>query len=246
MIKETYKSTTNVIIHDHHVIKSSRILILNKLSSTEIYAILISKIQNKLSSNFSFENLCDKNDIDWAAIYMLPRLAKYNIYMRSFQYKLLNNVLFLNKKLHIFGIKLSPLCSFCNLCEETPFHIFYECERIKCLRSGLVQYFQNSLVLPNLTPQTAIFRFPDSKNSDYNFKKIKLLIHHILLIFKLYIYRSKEKHFIHINNLIADKSVKAIEKEIDASNSKNTIAFKNKRNITNDIISITYMNACKT
>ena len=55
MIKETHKSTTNVIIHDHHVIKSSRILILNKLSSTEIYAILISKIQNKLSSNFSFE-----------------------------------------------------------------------------------------------------------------------------------------------------------------------------------------------
>ena len=160
--------------------------------------------------------------------------------MWYFQYKLLNNVLFLNKKLHIFGIKSSPLCSFCNLCDETPLHIFYECDSIKCLWSDLVHYFQNSLVLPILTPQTAIFGFLDSTNSDYNFKKNKLLINHILLIFKLYVYRSREKQFIHINNLIAEiKSAKAIEKEIATSNSKKTIAFKNKWHITNDIISIT-------
>ena len=47
----------------------------------------------------------------------------------------------LNKKLHIFGIKSSPLCPFCNLCDETPLHIFYKCDRIKCLWLDLVQYF---------------------------------------------------------------------------------------------------------
>ena len=124
--------------------------------------------------------------------------------MRSFQYNLLNNVLFLNKKLHIFGIKLSPLCSFCNLCDETPLHIFYECDSIKCLWSDLVHYFQNSLLLRILTPQTAIFGFLDSANSAYNFKKNKLLINHFLLIFKLFVSRSREKQFIHINNLIAE------------------------------------------
>ena len=76
---------------------------------------------------------------------MLPRLATYNTYVRSFQYKLLNDVLFLNKKLHIFGIRLSPLCSFCNLCNETHLYIFYECDSIKFLWSDLVHYFQNSL-----------------------------------------------------------------------------------------------------
>ena len=209
-------------------------------SSTEIYANLISKFQNKPSSNFSFENRFNENDIDWATIYMLPRLATYNTYMWSFQYKLLNIVLFLNKKLHIFGIKSSPLCSFFNLCDETPLHIFYECDSIKCFRSDLVRYLQNSLVLPILTPQTAIFGFRDSKNSDYNFKKNELLINHILLIFKLYTYRSREKQFIHINSLIAEiKSAKAIEKQIATSNSRKTIAFKNKWNITNDIITRT-------
>ena len=44
--------------------------------------------------------------------------------MQSVQYKILNNVLFLNKKLHTFGVKPSPLCSFCNLYDETPYHNF--------------------------------------------------------------------------------------------------------------------------
>ena len=68
----------------------------------------------------------------------------YNTYMRSFQYKILNNVLFLNKKLYTFGIKPSPLCSFCNLYDETPLHIFYECNAVKCLWVDLVQCFQNN------------------------------------------------------------------------------------------------------
>ena len=107
------------------------------------------------------------------------------------------------------------------------------------MRSDLVQCFQNSLVFPTLPPQTAIFGFLDSANSDYNFKKNKLLINHILLIFKLYVI-DPETQFIHINNLIAEiKSVKAIQKEIATSNSKKTIAFKNKWHITNDKISIT-------
>ena len=77
--------------------------------------------------------------------------------MRSFQYKILNNVFFLNKKLQTFGIKPSSLCSFCILYDETPYHIFYECSRIKYLWSDFVQWFQNKLILPTLTPQTAIF-----------------------------------------------------------------------------------------
>ena len=94
-------------------------------------------------------------------------------------------------------------------------YTYFMNDRIKCLWWDLVQYFQNSLVLLTLTPQTAIFGFLDSTNSDYNFKKNKVLINHILLILKLYIYRSKEKQFIHINNLIAEiKSVKAIEKKL--------------------------------
>ena len=148
---------------------------------------------------------------------------------------MLNNVLFLNKKLHTFGIKPSPLCSFGKLCDKTPYHIFHECDRVKCLWSDLVQCFQNNLILPTLTPQTAIFGFLDSTNNDSIFENNKCLSNHILLIFKLYLYKSREKKLININKAEIQK-VKRIEKEIALTNSKKTIAFTRKWNITNNIV----------
>ena len=93
------------------ITQDSRVITLDKLTSTEICFILILKVQNKPSSNIYFENLFNYNDIDWTAIYMLPHLVTHNTCMRSFQYKILNNIIYLNKKIHIFGIKSPPLCS---------------------------------------------------------------------------------------------------------------------------------------
>ena len=119
---------------------------------------------------------------------MLRRLVTHSNCMRSFQYKILNNILYINKRLYIFGIKSSPLCSFYNLCDETPLHIFYECDRVKFLWSELVQCFQNTLILPTLTPQTAILGILDSVSNNSFFENNKKLINHILLILKLYVY----------------------------------------------------------
>ena len=91
---------------------------------------MISRAQNKPSSNIYFENLYNDYNIDWTAICTLPCLITNNAYMRSFQYKILNNVLFLNKKRHTFEINPSPLCSLSNLYDETPYHMFYECDRV--------------------------------------------------------------------------------------------------------------------
>ena len=77
-------------------------------------------------------------NIDWTVNLYGITPCTYNTYMRSIQYNILNNVLFLNKKLHTFGIKPYVLCSSCNLYDETPFHIFYEFDRAKCLWSDLV------------------------------------------------------------------------------------------------------------
>ena len=83
------ENATNPIIHGHHLIRGSRIITLEKLRSTERYSILISKVQNKSSSNIYFENLFNQYNIDWQTIYMLPRLVTYNIYMKSFQCRFL-------------------------------------------------------------------------------------------------------------------------------------------------------------
>ena len=113
------------------------------------------------------------------------------------------------------------------------------CNRVKCLWSDLVQCFQSNLILPTLTPQTASFGFLDSANNDSIFENNKCLSNNILLIFKLYVYKSREKKPIveKAQNLIAEiQKVKQIEKEIALTNSKKMIAFTKKWRIINNIV----------
>ena len=131
-------------------------------------------------------------------------------------------MLYFSTKTLYFGRKPSSLCSFCNLYDETPYHIFYECDRVKCLWSDLVQCFQNNLILPILTPQTAIFGFFDYTNNDSIYENNKCVSNHILLILKLYVYKSIEKNLLNINNLITEiRKIKRIEKEIALPPRKN-------------------------
>ena len=147
--------------------------------------------------------------LDWNKIYLSPRLATIDTTLRSFQNKILNNVLFLNKKLYKFGITNTALCSFCNTLEETPIHIFFDCVYVKCLWERLRMKFQNDFILPSLTPQTAILGLYNEANDNYN------LLSHISLIFKYYFYMSREKRTLNIDILITNLiKVKKKEKQI--------------------------------
>ena len=187
----------------YHVIKVARILLSDKLSSKEIYFNLVSNIVNKPTSNIYFENFL-KTQCDWSLICLLPRLATIDTTLHSFQYKILNNVLFLNKKFSKFGITNTALCSFCKIFEETPIHIFYDSIHVKSLWEKLQTKFQIDIILASLTPQAAIPWLTNEANNIYN------LLNHILLVFKYYVYRSREKHILNIDisidNLIEIKN----------------------------------------
>ena len=73
-------------------------------------------------------------------IYKVPRIAMYDVKNCIFQFKLINNVLYLNKKLFHFGIIFQPKCSICELHDETPQHLFYECICKQHLRNHLQLY----------------------------------------------------------------------------------------------------------
>ena len=89
------------------------------------------------------------------------------------------------------------------------------------------KYF--NLILSTLTSQTAILGIFDSVSNNSFFENNKILINHILLIFKLYVYKSREKKLTNVNNLMAKiLKVKKIEKEIALNNSMKTIDFRKK------------------
>ena len=55
-------------------------------------------------------------------LYLLLRKTTINTKYRSFQYKILNNALYLNKILFKFRKVKFPLCSFCNSADKTIIH----------------------------------------------------------------------------------------------------------------------------
>ena len=107
---------------------------------------------------------------------MLPRIVTKDSRLQVFQYKLLNNFLYLNKILFRFGKIDSPLCTFCKMIEETPLHLFYNCIKTKLLLDQLKDFTPNeTLHFRSLTLQSAIL-------GHINLSDDYLLINHIILI----------------------------------------------------------------
>ena len=100
--------------------------------------------------------------------------------------------------------------SFRHSYDETIKHIFLDCIYVKQLWNHLRLFLTNDVSLPILTPQTAIFGFIRRiENSVY-----KITIH-ILLIFKLYIYKSRGRGTLKLSRLINEiKKVKLLEKKL--------------------------------
>ena len=209
----------NTII-EHHVIQKSRIVSLEKLNSREIYWHLIISLKTKPTSQVYFENIF--GDLDWSKIYLIPRMVTVNTHLRCFQYKILNNILYLNKKLFLFGNAISSKCSFCNSYDETTIHLLSGCVKTQALWLDLKSFFRNDFNLPLLTPQTAIFGFDDID------EKIFEISNHLLLIYKFNIYKSREKNALSVKTLLKD-ILKVKKNEKCLANSHKKVAKYNKK-----------------
>ena len=176
----------NIIYLNCHLIKNSQILAIEKLIPKKLYSLSII-LKNELTTFqkyfcITFSNL----QVEWKEICLLLRNVSIDTNLSMFQYKILNNILSLNEQLVIFNKKDSKLCSYCRLQDETINHIFVECKFAIKLWSDLRHYCQRSFVIPILNPQSATFGFfeidPD----------LVILLNHILLLYKYYIYSSRD------------------------------------------------------
>ena len=150
---------------------------LDKLHCREIYNILVYTSPHKPTSQVYFENLFRKQELNWKEIYTLPWKVSID----------LNNVLYLNKKLFIFGKSPSSLYSFCKQADETIPQLFYECNIKKKLRNRLDLFFNDCFHLPQLLPRTVFFGFFNTYSNNLR------LENHILLLFKIYLYISRKQ-----------------------------------------------------
>ena len=187
-IKQTSKNTSLVANKDNNLRRGSRTIILEKLSPKELYSLLISAIDHQPTSSIHFDNLFPNTELPWNEIYLTVRKVTANSHLHCFSYKIINHVLCLKKKLFQFGKAQSPLCSFCHTNAETTPHVFHKCSVAKIFWNQLLFFFLKQTLTFLIEKQTALFGFIIESDNNLN-----ILQNHILLIFKLYIYQSRER-----------------------------------------------------
>ena len=96
-----------------------------------------------------------------------------------------NNALYLNKHFYNFKLNDTKLCSFCNQEDETVIHLFASCSKSKTLWNTLKEFFKDTINLPSLTPQAAIFGFLQTD------QELFLILYYLSLLFKYYLYVSR-------------------------------------------------------
>ena len=111
-----------VFIFDHHIARNSQIHSLNKITSNELYLILVEANTIKPTAQDYLENLFETSQFNWKKIDFLIRNTTLDTKERML-YKVLHNILHANKMLFKLGKVTSPRCCFCKLHDETIIHL---------------------------------------------------------------------------------------------------------------------------
>ena len=169
---------------------------MNKLTPADLYSFSIF-VRNTIPTNPKYyKDTLPNVEVEWKNIYLLPHRVTIDTKLRMFQYKILNNILYLNKHLLLFGKKDNKFCSYCLTEEETISHIFATCHKTSSLWNKLKFCLKNSVHIPEFNPQSAIFGF---LQVDPHFV---LILNHIVLLFKYYVYFRKDSNKLSLAALI--------------------------------------------
>ena len=197
------------------IILPTEVLQFNRIRSKQFYDVLVAEKYERPLSTFRLKNRYDVTDKELALARSYIVSITNDVRYREFQFKVLNNVLNLNYKLYKMKLICSPLCSFCNLENETTEHVFWNCKIIRDFWNKLA----NELAMFDfsiLTEKTVILGL---------LRKDCVLFNHVLIIAKKTIYLSRLKP---ANPTISDftslflKSYK-MEKYISKRNNKITV-----------------------
>ena len=98
-----------------------------KKKSKHFYSLLQNKkaqlpnMARKLQNEFNFASAQRQQ------MFNLPHQVALEPYVKGFQYKVLNFILYTNTKLHKIGYSTDDHCTFCKLGRETLYHLLFSC-----------------------------------------------------------------------------------------------------------------------
>ena len=179
----------------------------------------------------SEKDIVGNSTVNWRNAYYLPFLCTRETKLRVFQFKLLHRRIATNDFLCKIGIKQVDSCSFCGETTETLVHLFWNCKHTQAFWKKLLEWLSQKIV--NL--KDSIFSPFLCLGLVENVSNV--LLHHLLLIARHYIYTCKLKNSmpklqVYIQLLLTSMK---IEKEIALENSTLN-SYERKWNPLNDAL----------
>ena len=214
------------------ILQCTRLIPLENLASKQIYSILIRKRDCIPTAKLYFDRkFPDISQNNWLQINLLARKTTKNLYARIFQYKILNNILYLNKKLSLCGLADSSLCSFCRNVDEDTTHLFSDCRETTSLWGQLQTALSPSLSLPALCASHALLGFYE------DFSRHSNLVNHLLLIFKMHVYMKRNSRSLSVTSLLSEiKEIANLEINFSTPSTTSNIKYLNKWRPINDLV----------
>ena len=144
--------------------------------------------------------------------FLLPHPIAFEPYVKAFQFRILNSILFTNSKLLKIGYRTENLCSFCKRESETIRHFFWDCPYSnsfwKCVES---YYFGLRKQLVHLTLKEIWIGFLSSECP---------LLNYLILIGKIYLWSCRRNEVLPTINsfIVRIKGKYEVEKYIWTKN----------------------------
>ena len=201
--RDAHLEVENIVIKD-------MIVHLNTVTSKQVYWHIIEKRNTVVpTAQRKLARWLENEIIRWEEAYMTPILSTEDTKLRSFQYRLLNNILPTKQNLYTWKIIASPICSYCQLENETLYHVFFYCNAVRNFWAALLGWFENETTCKiDFTAYNILFG-TETEINHY------ALINQILILAKVWILNCRDSANLSFNGFKHYlKSCILIEKEI--------------------------------
>lgn len=121
--------------------------------------------------------------------------GKRSIFLREFQYKILNNIVFTNDKLFRFGLSQSPNCTFCNEEPESLEHLLSHCKVSSEFWKQVLSWLKENNIVIESFNGIGLFLGIFEEMEDF------FIINHVMLLGKYYICKEMPWRFTFVERL---------------------------------------------
>jgi len=182
-LRETSQTTKPQLVKSKCIELSNKLIPVSKVKTKMIYWELVKHKSKVPTSQSSISEKLNNPDIEWSSVYSRIYKNTIDTKLRAFQYKMLNNCLFLNKDLHKFKIVESPNCTFCLSYIETAKHFFIECVHSNNFYINIKNWLKEAnIILPELNLEIVILGYDGNVMKSF-----------LILLYKYVLFNSRSK-----------------------------------------------------